>query len=69
MNSNVRLSLYGDFDYVETDRDIPSGWADWDLPQREADLIKYFKNNYSGFADGAKLREMRSTIIEDYLAK
>lgn len=60
---------YEDSEYCKPDRYIRDEWAGWDAAQREADLLELLACGGSGGWYGAPLREMRSTIIEEYLSR
>lgn len=59
---------YEDSEYCKPDRYIRDEWAGWDAAQREADLLELLACGSGGWY-GAPLREMRSTLIEEYLAR
>lgn len=50
-------------------RYIEDSWSDMHLEDRQAYLLDLFEGGMAGGGNGGNLREMRSTIIEDYLAK
>lgn len=67
------LALYGDIDYEDGEtensyQDIRDEWVDWNIAQREADLRDLFESGTSCW-DGARLRDLRSIIVEEYLAQ
>lgn len=67
------LSMYGhfcndDIDCETSDNYLSNEWSGWDLARREAELREMFLWNMGSWY-GARLRDLRSTIIEDYLAK
>lgn len=67
------MVLHGDIGNEDIDREgsdhyIRDEWTGWDDAQRESDLKELFASN-TGSWYGARLREMRSTIIEDYLSR
>ena len=57
-----------DIDHEGSDHYIRDEWAGWNAAQREADLKELFISN-TGSWYGARLRDMRSTIVEEYLAR
>lgn len=59
---------YDDIDPEKSTRYIDDSWLNLDTDAREAYLTKLF-NGGSGSWDGGNLREMRSTMIENYLAQ
>lgn len=63
------LALYGDSAYEETDRYIPDDWAKWNAAERESDMKNFFAKGILSSWHGARLRDMRSTIVEKYLAQ
>ncbi len=71
------LLLYGehhqtnddDIDPEKSTRYIDDSWSDMQLEERQAYLLDLFEGGIAGGWDGGNLREMRSTMIEDYLAQ
>lgn len=66
-------SMYGhfgndDIDYEISDNYLSNEWSGWGFARREAELREIFLWDMGSWF-GARLRDLRSTIIEDYLAK